>query len=429
MLKKKKSYLVPIIGFGIISLIGAILLYLPICNNSKISFKDALYTAISGVTCTGLIKNVTANQFNFWGQLVIAILMEIGALGFIVFISYVWTIKGKKMKMSDIIMINDNINGDNYNSIKEYTIFIFQLMLRVQLCGIVFLGIKFIPQFGFFKGLWYSVFHTISAFANAGFDIIGENSLFDYRNDVFIQIVLIVLMVLGSIGIFALEDLKKKKLKNFKKFKLQTKIILTYTAILLIFPTFLLKIVEPQISILNSLFMSSTARSTGFAIANLTEFTQAGKILLVILMFIGGSPASTAGGVRIVSIAVIISTIIASLKGNDQTIIFWRTIPSNIVRKAFTLCMIFIFILVGAIFVFTCFNDINVLDVTFETVSAVTNTGLSVISSDNINIIGDIILMMLMFIGRVGPISMILIFMNEDEEKKLIEYPTENIIL
>lgn len=426
MLKKKKSYLVPIIGFCIISLIGAILLYLPISNNSKITFKDALYTAISGVTCTGLIKTVIANQFTFFGQLIIAILMEIGALGFVVFISYVWIAKGKKLQMSDIIMINDNISGDNYNSIKEYTILIFEIMLKVQICGSILLGIKFIPEFGILKGIWYSIFHTISAFANAGLDIIGENSLLTYKNDIFLQIVLIVLMILGSIGIFALEDLKKKK---FKEFRLQTKIILTYTAILLIFPTFLFKIFEPQISLLNSLFMSSTARSTGFAVANLAEFSQVGKMLLIVLMFIGGSPASTAGGVRVVSIAIIVSTIIASLKGNEKTIIFWRTIPDHIVKKAFTLCMIFIIVLVSAIFVFAYFNNINILDITFETVSAVTNTGLSVINSDSINIIGDIILMLLMFIGRVGPISMILIFMNEDEEKKLVEYPTENLIL
>ena len=200
MLKKKKSYLVPIVGFVLLSLIGGILLYLPICNIKYISLHDALYTSISTVTGTALLKTSIVEQFNIIGQVVILLLMEIGALGFIVFISYIWAKKDKKMQMSDIIMVNENTSGDNnYNTIKEHSTFVFNLVLKVQIIGTLFLGIRFIPEYGLIKGIWYSIFHSISAFTNVGYDILGNNSLYNYKSDIYLQIVLIVLMLLGSI--------------------------------------------------------------------------------------------------------------------------------------------------------------------------------------------------------------------------------------
>ena len=186
MLKKKKSYLVPLLGFILISLIGGILLYLPACNIKYISLHDAIYTSISTVTGTALLKTSIVEQFNILGQIVILLLMEIGALGFIVFISYIWSTRDKKMQMSDIIMVNENTSGDtNYNSMKEHSIFVFNLVLRVQLIGMVLLGIKFIPEYGLQKGIWYSIFHSISAFTNVGYDILGTTSLYNYKWEIY----------------------------------------------------------------------------------------------------------------------------------------------------------------------------------------------------------------------------------------------------
>lgn len=430
MLKKKKSYLVPIIGFSLMMIAGAILLYLPISNKEAISFKDALYVSISAISCTGLSKIVPAEQFNFFGQLIMAILMEIGALGFVVFISYMWAKKDKKIKMSDIMMVNDNISGDNYNTIREHSLFIFDVMLKVQLFGILFLTFRFVPEYGTPKGIWYSVFHTISAFANAGFDIFRDNSMLNFRNDIYTQIVLTTLMVLGSIGIFAIEDLKKHKFREFNKLRLQTKIIIVCSVILIILPTILLKVLEPQISIINSLFMTASTRSTGFSIVNLAEFSNASKLLIIILMFIGGSPASTAGGVRVVAIAIIISTMISTLKGRGNTIMFWKKIPDTVVRKAFTTFMIFLFVLLIMILIYSHTNkNIELVDITLECVSAVTNTGLSTLDGSKVNIIADIIIMILMYIGRIGPIALIVVFVNDEPVDKLVDYPTENVIL
>ena len=193
---------------------------LPICNNKSISFKDALYTAISGLTTTGFTKGSLVSQFNFAGQLVLAILMEIGAMGFIIFVSYFWSIKNKKIRMSDIMVINDNISNDSYASIKEHSIFIGKLMLKVQIAGTVLLSIKFIPLLGFFKGIWYSIFHTISAFSNTGFDLFG-GSFEVFNNDLYVQLVFVLLMVIGSIGVFVIEDLRNNKYRDFSRLKLQ----------------------------------------------------------------------------------------------------------------------------------------------------------------------------------------------------------------
>ena len=430
MFKKKKSYLVPIVGFSLLMIIGAILLYLPICNKTYISFKDALFTSISAISCTGLYKVVTAEQFNFWGQFIIAILMEIGALGFVIFISYMWTKKNKKMRMSDIMMVNDNISGDNYNEIREHSIFIFNVIIKVQLFGVILLALKFIPEFGILKGVWYSIFHTISAFANAGFDIIGNTSMFAFKNDIYTQLILTILMVLGSIGILAIEDLKKNKFSSFNKLRLQTKIIIVYSAFLIVVPTIILKILEPQITTMNSLFMVASTRSTGFSVVNLLEFSNASKFLITILMFIGGSPASTAGGVRIVAIAIILSTIISTLRGRTNTIIFWKKIPDIVVRKSFTTFVLFLVVLIISIIIYSYNNEnIEIIDIALETVSAITNTGLSSIDANDVNFIADIIIMILMYIGRMGPIALIALFVNDKPVDKLVDYPTENVIL
>ena len=426
MLKSKRTYLIPIIGFAFIIIVATIILSLPICNYKEISLKDALFASTSALTTTGLTKAPLIKQFNFLGQLILAILMEIGAMGFIIFISYFWSIKNKKIKMSDIILINDNISSDNYATIKEHSIFIGKLMLKVQLWGVIFLALKFIPMLGIIKGIWYSIFHSISAFSNTGFTLF-DDSLTNFVNDIYLQITMVILMLLGSIGILAIEDLKNNKSKKFSRLKLQTKIILTYSTFLVFVPVLIMKILDPNLSIVNCLFMSATTRSTGFSVINVSYLCVENKIMLIILMFVGGSPTSTSGGVKIVSIAILLSTIIATLKGKQETVMFWRKIPNSLVRKAFTIFMIFVFILFITSIIFNHFDNIGMLNIVFESVSAITNTGLTITDYSTIKLSSEIILMLLMYIGRVGPLTMVLAFINED--KKNIEYPSEDVIL
>ena len=203
-----------------------------------------------------------------------------------------------------------------------------------------------------------------------------------------------------------------------------------YSAVLIVFPTIILKLIEPQITVVNSIFMVTATRSTGFSVVNLAEFSNVSKLLMTILMFIGGSPASTAGGVRIVAIAIIVSTMIATLRGRTNTVIFWKKIPDIVVRKAFTIFILFLLVLLIAISIYSYNNkEIKLIDIAFESVSAITNTGLSTVNSEDINLVADIIIMILMYIGRMGPIALIAVFVNDESVDKLVDYPTENVIL
>lgn len=427
MLKNKRSYLIPIAGFAIIIIISSIILCLPICNYKEISFKNILFTATSALTTTGFTKGPLQSQFTFLGQLVLAILMETGAMGFIIFISYFLSVKNKKIRMSDIILINDNISSDSYASIKEHSIFIGKLMLKVQFAGIIFLALKFVPVLGVLEGIWHSIFLTISAFSNTGFTLFEGESLTNFANDTYVQIVLIVLMILGSIGILVIEDLKKNRKRKFNRLKLQTKIILTYTIGLLFVPMFIMKILDPSLSLLNCLFMSATTRSTGFAITSVCNLCVENKIMLMILMFIGGSPTSTSGGVKIITIAILLSTVIATLRGKEETVMFWKRIPDSSIRKAFSILMVFVMVLVITCAIFYHLDNISLFNIIFESISAITNTGLTITDYNTLKVSSEIIIMFLMYVGRVGPLTMVLAVVNKD--RKNIEYPSEDVIL
>lgn len=429
MFKNKKSYLIPVVGFASLIIIASIIMYLPICNLKGLVFTDILYIVTSSITTTGLLRGPVVEQFSFLGQVIIAILMEIGAMGFIIFFSYFWSIKNKRIKMSDLFVINDNISGDGYGAIKEQSIFIVKFMLKVQIIGVILLAIRFVPLFGVLSGLWHSIFITISAFSNGGIDVFGSNSMINFSNDIYIQIIVTVLMFLGGLGVFAIEDIKNNKSRKFSRLKLQTKIILIYSLILIVVPTILIKLYESNISILNSLFIVVSTRSTGFTVANLSEFSFGSIAIIIILMMIGGSPTATSGGIKVVTLAIVIATIISTLRGKNETIMFWKRIPQATVRKAFTIFILYLTILLISCLLFGHFNNIGAMNILFETSSALSNDGLSITDYSQINIAGQFILMFLMFVGRVGPLSLVLIFINEDDKNKFLEYPEENVML
>ena len=428
MFKHKKTYFIPIIGFALIIIIGSLLLYMPSINKMSISYRDCLFIATSGFTTTGITKGPLVEQFDFIGQFIIAVLMEIGAMGFIIFVSYFWTMKHKKIKMSDIMIINDSISGDEYSNITKHSIFICRYMFRVQVIGAVLLMIRFIPLFGFTTGIWYSVFHVISAFSNTGFDLFGTKSMIPFVTDSYVQIITSVVMFLGSLGILVIEDLKDKKFK-FSRLKVQTKIVVIASIILIIVPTILMLIYDSELSAINSLFMSISVRNSGMTIIDLNELSFQTKVLLAVLMLIGGGPTSTSGGIRILPVVILFATVISTLRGKTDTIIFWKKISQVAVRRSITVITVFLFVLTVGTIVFYEFNDVDIQRIIFENISAISNTGFSVINPGELNSVGNFVLMFLMFVGRVGPLSMVLAFVNDNARDKYIEYPSENIVL
>lgn len=429
MVNSKRIYLVPVIGFLLIIFVASLILYMPICNNKPINFWDSLFVTMSGVSTTGLTTVTIAEQFNFLGQLIIAILMEIGAYGFIVIISYIWSIRNKKISMSDMILINDSISSSDFNLVKEHLLFIGKYMFRIQLYGAILYAIKFIPLYGFLAGIWKSIFSSISAFSNAGFDVILPNGFIYFKNDIYIQIVTIILMFLGSIGILVIEDVRKNKIKKFNRLRLQSQIVLAVSLFVIIVPAVTMFMLENNLGMINSLFTSITTRSTGTTIIDISSLSLISKYIIMILMLIGGGPASTSGGIRILPFAVATATVWSTLRCKDRTVIFNKKIPDFVVRKSFTIIIVFMVVLFISGMIFYSLNNIGPLNIVFESISAVTNTGLTITDYNNLNIAGEMILIILMFIGRVGPLSMILIFVRDDDKYKFIEYPDGNIII
>lgn len=426
MLNSKRIYFIPVIGFFIIIMVASLLLFLPISNNKPIEYKDALFVSTSAVSTTGLSTVVVTDQFNFFGQLIIAVLMEIGAYGFIVIVSYIWSVRNKRISFSNMILINDSISSNDFKLMKEHLLFIGKLMLKVQIWGAIFYAIKFIPRFDLLNGIWYSIFHSISAFSNGGFDIIN---FYYFKDDIYIQIVTIVLMFLGSLGILVIEDIKNNKSRKFNRLKLQTQIVLAVSIVVIIVPSIIMTMIEPNCNIINSAFITISSRSTGFVVYQMNLLSVASRVMLIILMLIGGGPASTSGGIRILPFSIVGATIIATLKGQNQTILFNKKIPEFLIKKSFVIVTLFIVILFILISLFYTLNNIGLENIIFECVSAATNTGFSVSDYSQINFAGELILIILMFIGRVGPLSIFLVFLKEDHKGSFIEYPEGNIVI
>ena len=429
MFKSKKVYLIPIIGFSMIILVSAILVYLPYFNYGGVSFREALFMSTSGLTTTGFIKRPIIETYNFWGQLVFAVEMEIGALGFIIFISYFWIARNKKIKMSDLLVLSDSINSEQFNIINEQTKFILKYMFKVQIIGATLLCLKFIPIFGVGDGIWKSIFMAISAFSNTGFDNLSSNSLVPFSNDIYIQLVVIFMMFCGSIGIFVVQDLMENFKKGFSRLKLTTKIVLVYTALLLIIPTIILTVGNTHVSVLNALFSAVSARSSGISIVNLSNLSISSKITLVLLMFIGGAPASTAGGVRITSIAVLLKTVKDTASGRSSVTMFGRRINESQIRRAITiLIMMLLVVVIGSSIFHVRTHDPDALNVFVEVVSALSNTGYSQYDYVNIDLIAELVIISCMFIGRVGPLTIMAVVFASDKKKERFEYPGENLL-
>lgn len=429
MLHNKRIYFIPVIGFLIIIIVSSILLFLPISNNKPIEYHDALFIASSSVSTTGLTPLIAAEQFNFFGQVIIAILMEIGAYGFIVIVSYIWSVRNKKISFSNMILINDSISSDDFKLMKKHLFFIGKSMLEIQIFGAIFYAIKFIPTFGFLRGIWYSIFHSISAFSNTGLDIISSQNFCVFKNDIYIQIVTIVLMFLGSIGILVIEDIRNNKTRKFNRLKLQTQIVLAISVVIIIVPTVIITMIEPNCNFINSAFLSISSRSTGFTVYPMKLLSETSRIILMVLMLIGGGPASTSGGIRILPFTIVGATMLATLKGHNQTILFNKKIPEFLIKKSFVIVTLFIIILFISVSVFYILNDIELENIIFECVSAVTNTGFTVSDYSQINLLGEAILVLLMFIGRVGPLSIFFVFLKDEHKEKTLQYPEGNIII
>ena len=429
-----------LLSFLVVILIGAFLLSLPIssANDQSTPFINALFTATTSTCVTGLTTVTTATHWSLFGQIIILVLIQIGGLGVITALTGVTVFIYKKLGISDKFLLQDTMNISTLSGIVPFLKKVIIGTFIVEGIGALLYMTVFIKDFGL-KGIWYSVFTSISAFCNAGIDIIGNNSLVNYVNNPIINFTTSLLVILGGLGYIVWWDLIKKiKTRGKSNLSLHSKIVLLSTIILLVCGTILFFIFEYNnpLTIKNmtfidkiqaSFFQSMTTRTAGFFSIPQENLTNASSILSLLFMFIGGSPAGTAGGIKTVTIAVVIASAIATIKNKNDTNIFNRKISKDIIRKSIAVvfvsfCIVFISTLLLAIS-----NDVDFMKIIYETVSATATVGLSKNLTSTLNNFGKLVIILTMYLGRVGPISLAIAFNIKRENKNIIKNPREDV--
>ena len=426
------SFQVISLGFLSVILLGSLLLMLPIATKSgqSTSFSDALFTATSAVCVTGLVINDTATYWSLFGQGIILLLIQIGGMGIIT----IAAVSGRKIGLMQRSTMQEAISAPTVGGIVRRTQFIIRTTILIEIIGAALLAPVFCRDFGVWKGIWYSLFHSISAFCNAGFDLIGIrtpfSSLTSYSVQPIVNLVIMVLIVVGGIGFLTWEDIKNHKW-HLKKYRMQSKVIFMVTGLLIFLPAlyffyFEFSNVPLMERVWVSLFQSVTPRTAGFNTADLTLLSEVGQMLIIILMLIGGSPGSTAGGMKTTTLAVLVSSALSVFRKKEHTHFFGRRIPDDTIKNAATVFLMYIVLFLVGGMVISSTEDIPLMTALFETASAIGTVGLSLGITPDLGLVSHIILICLMFFGRVGGLTLIFATISEKKPNGS-KYPQEKI--
>lgn len=430
-----------LLSFLITVLLGAVLLMLPIssADGQKTPFVDALFTATTATCVTGLVVVPTATAWSVFGHIVILILIQLGGLGVITVLAGIALTLNRKMGIGRSVLLQDAFNLDTLFGLKAFVKKVIIGTFIVEGVGALGYMTVFVPQFGA-KGIWISVFNSISAFCNAGIDIIGENSLMDYATNPAINGITSLLIILGGLGYIVWWDLLRilRQRKKLKHLTLHSKIVLWATAILIFGGAALIAAFEwnnpltiGNMSIFDkiqvSLFQSITTRTAGFAGVAQENLTNPSSLVSLLLMFIGGSPVGTAGGIKTVTFVVLFATAFVVVRQKNEVNMFGRSIARQAVSKAVGVCCMSFGILFLSTLLLSAVTDASMLDVLFETVSATATVGLSRNLTSSLNTWGKLIITATMYLGRVGPISLMIAFNLRKKRPSIITNPVETI--
>ena len=412
------SFQVIIISFFCLILVGSLLLMLPISSRQRCvtSFPDAMFTAVSATCVTGLVVKDTATYWSLFGQAVILMLIQIGGMGVITVGLAIIRASGRKIGLWQRSTMQESISAPQVGGIVKLTGFILKTSLIIEMIGAALLAPVFCNDLGIAKGLWYSVFHSISAFCNAGFDILGTTeqtfpSLTGYIANPLINIVIMLLIVIGGIGFLTWDDFCTNKW-NLKRYRLQSKIILVTTAVLILLPAiffFLSDFAGFSMGkrILASFFQSVTLRTAGFNTADLGAMNDSSKAIMILMMLIGGSPGSTAGGMKTTTIAVLILNAFATFGREPETEVFGRRFDNTVVKNAATIAILYFFLFFAGGIAISQIEHVALSDCLFETASAVGTAGLTLGITTELGLVSHLILVVLMYLGRVGGLTLI----------------------
>lgn len=434
--KHIRSFQVIILGFFSVIILGSLLLMLPAAtaDGNGASFLDALFTATSAVCVTGLVVHDTATYWSAFGQSVILLLIQIGGMGVVTIAVSVAAISGRKIGLMQRSTMQEAISAHHVGGIVQMTKFILKTTLLIELIGAVLLSPVFCRDFGMVKGIWYSLFHSVSAFCNAGFDLNGIkepfSSLTAYGADPLVNFTIMALIITGGIGFLTWEDIKKNKWR-LKRYRMQSKVILIVTLLLIFVPAlyfFFCEFIDMPLTerIWSSLFQSVTPRTAGFNTVDLTGLSEVGLMLTIILMLVGGSPGSTAGGMKTTTIAVLCSTALSVFRKKEHTQFFGRRIPGDTIRYAATIFLMYVVLFLTGGMVISHIEGIPLIPALFETASAIGTVGLSLGLTPGLGTISHLILILLMFFGRVGGLTLIFAALSEKHNGGA-KYPQEKI--
>ena len=415
--KHMTSFQLIIMGFAGVILLGTVLLMLPFSSAEKVitPFHEALFTATSAVCVTGLVVKDTGSYWSLAGQTIILALIQIGGLGVVTVAASVSILSGKKISLMQRSTMQDAISAPKVGGIVRLTRFILRGTFLIEAAGTVLLLPVFMGDYGK-KGIWMSVFHSISAFCNAGFDILGTDSsmfpsLTGYSGNILINLVIMLLIITGGIGFLTWDDIYTNKL-NFKRYRMQSKIILMTTACLILFPTVFFYICDltnlpMEKRLLAAAFQSVTTRTAGFNTINISEMSEASKAVMILLMLIGGSPGSTAGGMKTTTFSVLILNAIATFRSQENAGAFGRRLEYHVIKNAATIAMLYFALFFGGGIAISVYEGLPLLDCLYEAASAVGTVGLTLGITPELHIFSQVVLIILMYLGRVGGLTLI----------------------
>lgn len=427
-------------------LIGSALLSLPVssANGRSVPYIDALFTATTSVCVTGLVTLPAFSTWSVFGQIIILLLIQTGGLGIVTILSGILISFRRRFGLKDRILVQDAFNLDSMYGIIRFLKNVIRGTFIVEGAGALLYMTVFVPEYGL-KGIWISVFNAVSAFCNAGIDIMSDNSMCPYALNPVVNITTSLLVIFGGIGyvvwwdvIRVSKNFPKKKLRCIHDLSLNSKIVITFTAVLLLAGTAVFLIFEYNnpLTIGNlsffdkiqvSFFQSMTTRTAGFASVPQQDLTNTSAVFSLLLMFVGGSPVGTAGGVKTVTMAVLLFSALAAIKNNDELSLFKRRISKQAVSKAVAVITVSFMIMFISTLLLSAVTDADMLDIVYETVSASATVGLTRDLTPGLNMWGKIIIILTMYLGRIGPISLLIAFNVKKKRNNIIKEPVEKV--
>lgn len=411
-----------LIGFALLILVGTGLLMLPISTNSPggATFLDALFTATSATCVTGLVVHDTALYWTPFGQAVILILIQIGGMGVVTVAIAIAMLSGKKIGLRQRWVMQESIAAPQVGGIVRLTGFVLKMVLLLESIGAILLALRFCPEVGLLRGIWYGVFHSISAFCNAGFDLFGVRSPFSsltgYTGDPVVNLVVMLLIITGGLGFLTWHDIKTHKW-HLHAYRLQSKLILAATMVLLLLPglfLFFYEFSQPQWANLSlqerifaAAFQAVTPRTAGYNTVDLTQMSQPSQLLLVLLMLTGGAPGSTAGGFKVTTLAVLLLTTSAVIRRKSSAQCFGRRIAAEVLPRAVTIFFLYLSLCLLGTLLLCSLEEISLMQALFECASAIGTVGLSLGMTPDLGGVSKVILIFLMYLGRVGGLTLV----------------------